>query len=130
IVGDSAGFLNSQRLKGIHLAMKTGMLAAETIFEALLKDDCSAATLAGFEDAWRKSWVNDELWKVRNYHQGFERGFWSGVVHGGLQFVTGGRGLHSRYAAWPGHEHMQRLSEFKARPFEMLKPDGKLTYDK
>ena len=46
IVGDSAGFLNSQRLKGIHLAMKTGMLAAETIFEALLKNDFSTRTLA------------------------------------------------------------------------------------
>jgi electron-transferring-flavoprotein dehydrogenase len=130
IVGDSAGFLNSQRLKGIHLAMKTGMLAAETIFQALLMEDYSAAALAGFETGWRKSWVNDELWKVRNYHQGFEHGFWSGVVHGGLQFVTGGRGLHQRYAARPGHERMQHWEDFAGSPSATLKPDGKLTFDK
>jgi electron-transferring-flavoprotein dehydrogenase len=130
IIGDSAGFLNSQRLKGIHLAMKTGMLAAETIFEALLQEDYSAAALTGFETAWRKSWVNDELWKVRNYHQGFEHGFWSGVAHGGLQFVTGGRGLRARYTARPGYEHMRHLEDVAENPFEMIKPDGKLTFDK
>ena len=51
ILGDSAGFLNSQRLKGIHLAIKSGMLAAETAFEALKKDDFSAAMLERFSDA-------------------------------------------------------------------------------
>ena len=81
IVGDSAGFLNSQRLKGVHLAMKSGMLAAETIIDALLKADTSMATLGWFEEKWRSSWVNDELWKVRNFHQGFEHGFWRGSIH-------------------------------------------------
>jgi electron-transferring-flavoprotein dehydrogenase len=130
IVGDSAGFLNSQRLKGIHLAMKTGMLAAETVFEALLENDFSARTLASYEDKWRASWVRDELWKVRNFHQGFEGGFWSGVLHGGLQFVTGGRGVRARYSAHAGHERMRQLHEFAAQPPERLKPDGKLTFDK
>jgi electron-transferring-flavoprotein dehydrogenase len=130
IVGDSAGFLNSQRLKGIHLAMKTGMLAAETVFEALLNNDFSARSLQSFEDKWRASWVRDELWKVRNYHQGFEGGFWSGVLHGGLQFVTGGRGVRARYPAHAGHERMGQLQEFPARPIETAKPDGKLTFDK
>ena len=130
IVGDSAGFLNSQRLKGIHLAMKSGMLAAETIFEALQKEDFSHATLGGFEQRWQSSWLKDELWKVRNFHQGFEGGFWSGIVHGGLQLVTGGRGLHARYAARAGHERMRLLSEFASTPMEKVKPDGKLTFDK
>jgi electron-transferring-flavoprotein dehydrogenase len=130
IVGDAAGFLNSQRLKGIHLAMKTGMLAAETIFDALLKGDTSRATLRSFEDRWQASWVKDELWKVRNFHQGFEHGFWPGLVHGAIQFVTGGRGLRARYPSRPGHERMQFLSKFADVPYERIKPDGRLTLDK
>jgi electron-transferring-flavoprotein dehydrogenase len=130
IVGDSAGFLNSQRLKGIHLAMKTGMLAAETAFEALVKGDTSAATLASFEKRWQSSWVKTELWKVRNFHQGFEHGFWRGAMHGALQFLTGGRGVRARYPARPGHERMKSLSAFAGTPCERIKPDGKLTFDK
>lgn len=130
VIGDSAGFLNSQRLKGIHLAMKTGMLAAETIFEALLKGDFSPATLGKFEERWQNSWVKEELWKVRNFHQGFEHGFRRGLLHGALQFVTGGRGARARYGARPGHERMKFLSEFAGIPYERIKPDGKLTFDK
>ncbi len=130
MVGESAGFLNSQRLKGIHLAMKSGMLAAETAFEALLKGDTSEATLGSFENRWQTSWVRDELWKVRNFHQGFEHGFWRGTLHGALQFVTGGRGLHTRYPSRPDHERMKHLTEYADRPDERVKPDGKLTFDK
>jgi len=130
IIGDSAGFLNAQRLKGIHLAMETGMLAAQAIFDALVKGDTSAATLKSFEDRWQASWVRDELWKVRNFHQGFERGLFSGIAQSALQFVTGGRGLHARYPARPGHERMRFLSEFEGTPYERIKPDGKLTFDK
>src|SRR5438034_5513253 len=81
ILGDSAGFLNSQRLKGIHLAIKSGMLAAETAFEALKKDDFSAATLGTLQSRVENSCIKDELWKVRNFHQGFEHGFWRGMIH-------------------------------------------------
>ena len=130
IVGDAAGFLNSQRLKGIHLAMKTGTLAAETVFEALLKGDYSKAALGQFEERWRASWVRDELWKVRNYHQGFEHGFWPGALHAALQFVTGGRGGRARYASRAGHERMKPLAEFDGQSSEMPKPDGRLTFDK
>src|ERR1700690_3820649 len=62
ILGDSAGFLNSQRLKGIHLAIKSGMLAAETAFEAITKDDASAAVLTQFQGRVESSWIKDELW--------------------------------------------------------------------
>jgi electron-transferring-flavoprotein dehydrogenase len=130
LIGDSAGFLNSQRLKGIHLALKTGMLAADTIFDALVAGDPSAARLSRFEESWKQSWVRDELWRVRNFHQGFEKGLWHGMLHAGLQFVTGGRGLHARYPSRPGHERMQKLQEFADRPFERAKPDGALLFDK
>jgi electron-transferring-flavoprotein dehydrogenase len=130
IVGDSAGFLNSQRLKGIHMAMKTGMLAAEAVFDALRKGDTSAAALTAYENSWRSSWVKDELWKVRNFHQGFANGFWAGAAHGALQFVTGGRGLHARYPSRPDFAHMKKLAEIGLAPVGQFKPDGKLTFDK
>src|ERR1700684_2094982 len=94
IVGDSAGFLNAQRLKGIHTAIKTGMLAAETIYEALCAGDTSAKTLSSFAAKVEASWIKRELWAVRNFHQSFRGGFWKGMAHTALQFVTGGRGLN------------------------------------
>ena len=136
IVGDSAGFLNSQRLKGIHLAIKSGMLAAETAFNALKKSDSSAATLSDFEKRVENSWIKEELWKVRNFHQGFERGLWAGMLHAGLQQITGGRGLYSRYPAKPSHAHMKKLAELpadggdEAHLLGPYKGDGKLTFDK
>lgn len=130
IIGDSAGFLNSQRLKGIHLAMKSGMLAAETIFEALEKENYSAATFGAFEAKWQSSWIKDELWKVRNFHQGFDGGFWSGLFHAALQQLTGGRGARARYSTHAGHERMRMKSVVESRPVERVRPDGKLTFDK
>src|SRR6202521_3110022 len=85
ILGDSAGFVNSAGLKGIHLAIKSGMLAAEAAFEALSKDDTSAATLSGYQKRVESSWIKDELWKVRNMHQGFEHGLYAGMFHTALQ---------------------------------------------
>ena len=136
IVGDSAGFLNSQRLKGIHLAIKSGMLAAETAFDALKKGDSSAAILSDFQRRVENSWIKEELWKVRNFHQGFENGLWAGLFHAGLQQITGGRGLYSRYPSAPSHAHMKKLAELPADggdEADLLGPckgDGKLIFDK
>src|ERR1035437_9680645 len=136
ILGDSAGFVNSARLKGIHLAIKSGMLAAETAFEALTKDDSSAATLGGFQRKVESSWIKEELWKVRNLHQGFEHGMYAGLLHTGLQMITGGRGLRNRYPAKAGYEHMSKLADLPANggaEAHLLGPakgDGKLTFDK
>ncbi len=136
ILGDSAGFLNSQRLKGIHLAIKSGMLAAETAFAALKAGDSSTATLGQFQKKVESSWIKDELWKVRNFHQGFEKGFLAGLFHAGLQQFTGGRGLWNRYPAHAGHEHMKKLSAVpsdggdEAHLLGPAKGDGKLTFDK
>jgi electron-transferring-flavoprotein dehydrogenase len=136
ILGDSAGFLNSQRLKGIHLAIKSGMLAAETAFEALAKDDSSAAALTQYQRRVENSWIRDELWKVRNFHQGFENGFLSGMFHAALQQATGGRGLRNRYPASPGYTHMSGLRDLNPNGGEQAhllgpaKGDGRLTFDK
>ncbi len=136
ILGDSAGFLNSQRLKGIHLAIKSGMLAAETAFEAMTRGDFSRDVLNGYAQRVEKSWIKEELWKVRNFHQGFEHGLWHGIFHAGLQQFTGGRGLHARYATTAGHRRLQKLSQLpadggaEAHLLDNAKGDGKLTFDK
>jgi electron-transferring-flavoprotein dehydrogenase len=84
LIGEAAGFLNAQRLKGIHLAIKTGMLAAETALDALEQDDASAAVLKGFDDRVNASSVKTELWAVRNFHAGFKHGFLGGMVNTAL----------------------------------------------
>jgi electron-transferring-flavoprotein dehydrogenase len=136
ILGDSAGFLNSARLKGVHLAIKSGMLAAETAFEALRKEDCSVETLAGYQGRVESSWIKDELWKVRNMHQGFAKGMYAGMFHAGLQMMSGGRGLRNRYPSKAGYEHLHKLAELpadggsEAHLLGPFKGDGKLTFDK
>ena len=136
ILGDSAGFLNSQRLKGIHLAIKSGMLAAETALESLLQNDFSATRLAGYQQRVENSWIKQELWKVRNFHQGFEHGVWAGLFHAGLQQFTGGRGLHARYPATAGYRRLKKLAELpadggaEAHLINDYKGDGTLTFDK
>jgi electron-transferring-flavoprotein dehydrogenase len=130
IIGDAAGFLNSQRLKGIHLAMKTGMLAAEVAFQALLRGDYSQKALSRFETSWKRSWAGEELWKVRNYHQGFQNGFWVGGINTALQLVTGGRGLQARLTSRADYQHMKQVTKSGQAHPEPSKADGKLTFDK
>ena len=138
LVGDCAGFLNSQRLKGIHTAIKSGMLAAEAIFAALLAGDFSARQLSRYERLVQESWITPELKRVRNFHAGFRRGRWLGVANAGLQFITGGRswGLFDRASGEPGHEAMKKLAEYGYRSdapeqrYDGFRPDGKLTFNK
>ncbi|HKR32101.1 MAG TPA: electron transfer flavoprotein-ubiquinone oxidoreductase [Terriglobales bacterium] len=136
IAGDSAGFLNSQRLKGIHLAIKSGMLAAETAYEALLEENFSAQQLVSYQNRVEKSWIREELWKVRNFHQGFEKGMIEGMFHTAVQQITLGRGLHDRYAAHAGHKRLEHIRNLPAGGYGRehllgpVKGDGKLTFDK
>lgn len=130
IIGDAAGFLNSQRLKGIHLAMKTGMLAAETAFQAILDDDFSGEKLGQFENAWKQSWVGEELWKVRNYHQGFQHGFWRGGMNTVLEMITGGRGIYSRRGARADYEHLRYITGINHSARPPLRAGSKLMFDK
>jgi electron-transferring-flavoprotein dehydrogenase len=129
IIGDSASLLNSQRLKGIHIAIKSGMLAAETVFKALRSGDASAKTLSAFPQKIEQSWIKKELWEVRNFHQGFQHGLYSGLVNAGIQFVTGGRGLTDPMRTRPGHEEYQKLNGSSPAP-ERFKGDGVLTFDR
>ncbi|MCA1594483.1 MAG: electron transfer flavoprotein-ubiquinone oxidoreductase [Acidobacteria bacterium] len=138
LVGDGAGFLNSQRLKGIHTAIKSGMLAAEAIFEALLANDFSANQLKLYSRLVRGSWIMGELKRVRNFHSGFKHGRWLGLANAGLQFVTGGRawGLFDRAAGEAGHTALKKLSDYGyhgddiEQRYPKLRFDGKLTFNK
>jgi len=132
IIGDSASLLNSQRLKGIHTAIKSGMLAAETIYEALCSGDTSAAKLAAYQQKLDESWVKKELWAVRNFHQAFHGGLYSGLVQAGLQFVSGGRGLVDPMHSEAGYKEYHKLNRDRVLVDQStrFKGDGKITFDR
>jgi electron-transferring-flavoprotein dehydrogenase len=136
IIGDSASLLNSQRLKGIHTAIKSGMLAAETIYEALCAGDTSAKALEEYPRKIKRSWLKAELWPVRNFHQAFQGGLWKGLLHAGLQFLTGGHGLIDPMRTKAGYREYVKLRRDDA-PLDQLvgevgrfTGDGKLTFDR
>jgi electron-transferring-flavoprotein dehydrogenase len=134
LVGDSGGFLNGPRLKGIHLAMKSGMLAADAIFEQARAGRPLAAAGAGYLAGFEASWAHDELRGARNFHQAFEHGGFNGLISAGLATVTGGRGygLVDRLKNHAGHERMRRLDGERAdfRPRPAVAVDGVLTFDR
>ncbi|HVT15550.1 MAG TPA: electron transfer flavoprotein-ubiquinone oxidoreductase [Thermoanaerobaculia bacterium] len=135
LIGDSAGFLDGQRLKGIHLGMKSGMLAAETLFEALRAGGITADRLAAYPAKVEASWVRDEMWKVRNFHQAFDHGLPAGLFQAGVGLLTNGRGwgLANRLRTTPGHQRMLRLTGPRGRrltPPPPLAIDNRLTFDR
>jgi electron-transferring-flavoprotein dehydrogenase len=135
LIGDSGSFLNSERLKGIHLAMKSGMLAAETIFEGLVAGDLSETRLAEYRAKVDASWIRKEMWPVRNFHQSFDHGLGAGMLQGAAGLLTGGRGwgFKDRLPTEPGHKRMEKLNSPEGgslKPPAPLAVDGKLTFDR
>jgi electron-transferring-flavoprotein dehydrogenase len=135
IAGDAGGFLNSMRLKGIHLAMRTGMLAAEAAFEAVRTGDTSASSLQRYQSKIDASPVRAEMYPVRNVHQAFERGLLAGLMFSGVALAARGWwpvNLH----AHAGHERMQTIASYYGGQARDLTPsnetviDRKLTFDK
>ena len=111
MAGECAAMLNGQRIKGIHIAMKAGMLAAETICTALDHQDFTSTTLRIYAEKVDQSWIYDELHPVRNFHAAFQRGRWSALINSGLQYVTGGLawGFMPHEYHVPGYERMEQL---------------------
>jgi electron-transferring-flavoprotein dehydrogenase len=133
LLGDSAALVNGMRLKGIHTAMKSGMLAAETAFEAMKRGEATQDVLDAYETRLRASWVGKELRAVRDFHQGFERGFFPGLINAGFVTVSGGRGLFTDGLGHEGgHARMQTLSAYypDGAPADDFRPDGVLTFRK
>jgi electron-transferring-flavoprotein dehydrogenase len=136
IVGDAANFVNSMRLKGIHLAMRSGMLAAETAFEALRSGDTSATTLSRYKARVDASPIKDELYPVRGVHQGFAGGLYAGSVFAGLAMMTGGR-LPGDLPGHAGHTRLKTLDHYYGMDkrdiltaSNAVAPDRALTFDK
>ncbi|MBI2188777.1 MAG: electron transfer flavoprotein-ubiquinone oxidoreductase [Acidobacteria bacterium] len=123
IAGDAGGFLNSMRLKGIHLAMRTGMLAAETAFDAIRAGDTSAARLARYQEKIDRSPVRAELYPVRNVHQAFDHGFFAGLAFAGLAILARGRWLED-LRGQAGHERMQTLTVRRAGSAASVQPSS------
>lgn len=136
IIGDAGSLFISNKNKGVHSAMKSGMLAADTILQALVKEDSSAQQLEFYQTALLESQIGKDLYKSRNYHQGFQKGLWMGMIKMGLQYLLGGRILKSRLTAEPDYTHFKSIQEQygKANPTneEMghIKYDGVRTFDK
>lgn len=127
LVGDAAGFLNVPALKGIHYAMASGMLAAETIFAALQggRDLQAPGALSGYDAAVRKSFIVQDLYRVRNIRQAFDYGFGPGVFLAGLMTLTRGIFPGGRFTA-------RRDAEEPLLQGERRYPqaDGKYLFDK
>jgi len=129
IVGDSAGLVAMPALKGIHLAIKSGMLAASASSEALLKNDTSEQSLQKYETLLNNSSIYKELYPVRNFRQAFAKGLILGGMQFGTQLITGGAGFFGRLMSHADSQTTLKLSELKKKPFkERFK--GKLEFDK
>ena len=137
IAGDAGGFLNSLRFKGIHLAMRTGMLAAETAFAAVRARDVSASKLKGYADAIAAGDVRRELYPVRNVHQSFTHGLIPGVMYSGFSLISGGWWLQDPMPAHAGYARMSTIADYykdgRPDPDATMNPariDRQLTFDR
>jgi electron-transferring-flavoprotein dehydrogenase len=129
IVGDSAGLVAMPSLKGIHLSIASGMLAAQTAAQALFLNDFSEGILSRYESAVKESLIYKDMYPVRNFRQGFSKGLVIGAIHFATQLITGGAGFFGRLKSHPDRDTTKKLSEFKGKPFrERFK--GKLEFDK
>ena len=127
LVGCTAGFLNVPKIKGSHTAMKSGMLAAEAVFDAV-GEDAPAADTASYETAIKESWVWDELYRVRNIRPSFKWGMWGGLVYSAIDtFLFRGR------APWTFKHHADHTTLKKASEAPKIdypSPDGEVSFDK
>ena len=128
LAGDSAGFLNVAKIKGAHNAMKTGMLAADSIYDHVINGNTlESSEITSYEKTVRDSWVVKELKESRNFKGGFDKGLWYGLLHGRIISSTKGKEPWTLYHKVKDSETTQPKDKFK--PIEYPKKDGKLTFD-
>jgi electron-transferring-flavoprotein dehydrogenase len=128
LIGDDAGFLNASRIKGSHTAIKSGMLAAEAAVAAL-KAGRALDELAAYPEAFRASWLYDELHKARNFKPWMSKGLYLGTAMVGIDQV-----LFRGKAPWTLHhdhaDHETLKTKDASERIEYPKPDGVLTFDR
>jgi len=137
LIGCSAGFVNVPKVKGSHTAMKSGILAAESIFETVSAaplaheeglGDAANTEIPEYEANMKASWVWDELSGVRNVHPSFKKGLWLGMAYSGLdQFVLRGKAPWTFRNDKPDSQKTKKASE--CQQIEYPKPDGTLSFD-
>ncbi len=136
IIGDSANLFNAIKIKGVNLAMRSGMVAAETIFDCLLNDDFSTGRLEKYRDSLMETKELKELYKSRNFHQAMEKGLYRGFVTAGAQVLLGGSIFKARLESAPDHTHLKKVNQVygteRVSPKKKgdIKYDGKITFDK
>lgn len=127
LIGDAAGFLNVAKIKGIHLAIRSGMYAAEACVEAL-KSPNQVFELTTYAEKIKQSPIAEELYKVRNIRPGFKYGLYFGLFNAAFEtYITRGK------SPWTLKNHADNLSlklAAKAKKIDYAPPDGKLTFDK
>jgi len=128
LIGDDAGFLNASRIKGSHCAIKSGMLAAEAAFDALAAGR-SKDELTAYPEAYRQSWLFDELYRARNFKPWMSKGLYTGTIMVGIdQVVFGGKAPWTLHHDHSDHESLQKKTEVE--PIAYPRPDGVLTFDR
>ncbi|KRC14962.1 electron transfer flavoprotein-ubiquinone oxidoreductase [Acidovorax sp. Root217] len=128
LIGCDAGYLNVGRIKGSHAAIKSGMLAAEAAYDAVVTGR-QHDELSAYPEAFEKSWLHTELNKDRNFKNWFKKGLVTATIMNGLeQFVLKGNIPWTLHRDKPDHVHLKPASECK--PIIYPKPDGKLTFDR
>lgn len=126
LVGDTAGFLNVPKIKGTHTAMKSGMLAAEAVFEALGTESVEAVA---YSAKFKQSWLADELHRVRNIRPAFRWGLWPAMIYSALDtYLFRGRAPWTLRHKHADHETLRPADE--CTPIAYPKPDGVLTFDR
>ena len=128
LIGCEAGFLNASRIKGSHAAIKTGMLAAEAAFEAIVQER-SGDELSAYPEAFRKSWLYQELNKARNFKPWMGKGLYVGTLMVGIeQKLFGGNVPWTVHTKFADHEYLKPADQ--CQKIDYPKPDGKITFDK
>lgn len=127
LIGDGAGFLNVPKIKGIHTAMGSGMMAAEACFDLLKDHHAGQLELVAYPEKIRKSWLADELYKVRNVRPGFRYGLIAGLANAAFEtYITRGK------SPWTLANHADNLTlkpADQSKKIDYPKPDGVLTFD-
>ena len=128
LVGDGAGFLNVPKIKGTHTAMQSGIIAGDALFEAFRNDKLKGSELVEYSDMIEKSWIWDELYRVRNIKPSFHWGFFPAMIYSALDTVL----LRGR-APWTlkhRYDHLETQEADQCKAINYPKPDGELTFDK
>ncbi|WP_405224265.1 electron transfer flavoprotein-ubiquinone oxidoreductase [Lentisalinibacter sediminis] len=130
LVGCDAGYLNGVKIKGAHTAMKTGMLAAESVFEAFEAGDEGGSDLVAHEERVKNSWVHEELYKARNFEPSQHKfGTFFGAAFTFLdQNIMRGRMPFTMHNRVPDHEELKPAAE--CEKIDYPKPDGVITFDR